>query len=117
MPAPDLLAGLRQLRQNSRFRNIGLLGQPPGIDLPLGRVRTLRQHLHGFLDVLQPLGVLFQVVFTAQVFQAEIQRTPHAIQQRLKTLRPIFFDVLVRVLCARDLKHAYLDRAGAEQLQ
>ena len=106
-----------QLRQNGGFGDVGLLCQPPGVHLLLGGVRALGQHFHGFLYILQPLRVLREIILVPQALEPEIQRIAHPVQKCLKTLRAVFFDVFVRVLCAGNLQNAHLYRAVAEQFQ
>ena len=97
--------------------DVRLLGQPPGVDLLLGGVGALRQHIHSFFDIFQPLGILLEVVFVLEPPQPEVQRVSHTVQQCLEPLGAILFDVLIRIFCTRDLQHAHLDRAVAEQFQ
>ena len=106
-----------QLRQNGGFGDVGLLCQPSGVHLLLGGVGALCQHLHSILYILQTLRVLREIILIPQALEPEVQRVAHPIQKRLKALRAIFFDILVRVLCTGDLQDAHLYRAVAEQLQ
>ena len=115
--AVGALYRIGKLGHNGVLGNVRFLGQPSGVDLLLGGVGALRQHIHGFLDIFQPLGILLKVVFVLEPPQPEVQRVAHPIQKRLKALRAIFFDILVRVLCTGDLQNAHLYRAVAEQLQ
>ena len=66
---------------------------------------------------MQTLRILRKIVLVPQALEPEVQRVAHSIQKRLKALRAVFFDILVRVLCAGDLQNAHLYRAVAEQLQ
>ena len=106
-----------KLGHNGVLGDVRLLGQPPGVDLLLGGVGALRQHIHGFFDIFQPLGILLEVVFVLEPPQPEVQRVAHAVQQCLEPLGAILFDVLIRIFCTRDLQHTHLDRAVAEQFQ
>ena len=106
-----------QLRQNGGFGDVSFLCQPSGVHLLLSRVRALGQHLHSILYILQTLRILRKIVLIPQALEPEVQRVAHSIQKRLKALRTVFFDILVRVLCAGDLQNAHLYRAVAEQFQ
>ena len=66
---------------------------------------------------MQPLRVLREIILIPQALEPEVQRVAHPVQKCLKALRAVFFDILVRVLCAGDLQNAHLYRAVAEQLQ
>ena len=117
MLAARPLHGGLQLGHDSCFGDVGLLSQTPRIHFLLGRVRALCQHIHSFLHVFQPLGILCQIVLAAQTAQPEVQCIAHTVQQGFESLCAILFDVLVRVLCTGDLQHAHLYRAVAEQFQ
>ena len=66
---------------------------------------------------MQPLRILREIILVSQALESEIQRIAHPVQKCLKTLRAVFFDVFVRVLCAGNLQNAHLYRAVAEQFQ
>ena len=107
-PLPAALAagpfhGVGQLGHDGGLGDVGLLGQTACVDLLLGGVGALGQHLHGLLDVLEALGVLLEVVLVPQPLHPEVQRVAHAVQQGLEAIGTVFLDVLVRVLRPRDL--------------
>ena len=52
-----------------------------------------------------------------QALEPEIQRVAYAVQQGAEAVGTIALDVLVRVLCAGDLKHPHPHRAVPEQFQ
>ena len=109
--------GGAQLGQDGGLGDVRLLGQPPGVDLLFGGVGALGQQVHGIADVFEPLGVLGQVVLIPQALEPEIQRVAYAVQQGSEAVGTIALDVLVRVLCAGDLKHPHPHRAVPEQFQ
>ena len=78
--AACLFYGGAQLGHDGSFGDVGLLCQPPGVDLLLGGAGPLGQQVHRLLDVFQPLGILRKVILTAQPPQTEVQRIAHAVQ-------------------------------------
>ena len=52
----------------------------------LGRVGALCQHIHSFLHVFQPLGILCQIVLAAQTAQPEPAAVTLTFWQKLLKL-------------------------------
>ena len=116
-PGPRPAGGRLHLGEDGVFGEVGLLGQPPGVEFLFGGGGAVGQDVHRLLDVFQPLVVLGQVVFGPGPPQPEVEGVARPVQQLAEALGTVFLDVLVGVLGVGDVQHPHLHRTGAEQLQ
>ena len=89
------------LLQDGFFAHAGLVGQTARVDVPRrGADALAREDVDGVFEVVQPPGVVAQVVVGGGFFQLELGRVGAAVQQHGEPLLAVFFDELVGVFRA-----------------